>query len=327
MESQVVFQISLVAAFIAGMVALFAPCCISYLFPAYLGSVFKERRQVLFMTFIFSLGIFSIMMPIVLGFKALQSIFFNLHDQTYIIGGLFMIFVAFISLIGVKLPMPRFAYTRNGQKNDIVSTFSLGVFSGIASACCAPVLIGVLTLSSLSPTLFQSLGVGFAYVLGMVTPLYLASLFLYKGKLLQKPVLKKKISEIKIRKEIYPIFLSNIVAFVIFFLTGVLMITLTFTGDLGMSTSDTASIKMINQISFRVTDFTNNIPGINIIFTIVVVILIYKFIQLMRGKNNKSKDLKNVSMVYTCPMDPEVKEKKPGTCPKCGMKLEKMNEK
>lgn len=27
------------------------------------------------------------------------------------------------------------------------------------------------------------------------------------------------------------------------------------------------------------------------------------------------------SFAYTCPMHPEVKQGKPGTCPKCGMKL------
>jgi len=26
--------------------------------------------------------------------------------------------------------------------------------------------------------------------------------------------------------------------------------------------------------------------------------------------------------VYTCPMHPEVREKQPGRCPKCGMNLE-----
>lgn len=26
-------------------------------------------------------------------------------------------------------------------------------------------------------------------------------------------------------------------------------------------------------------------------------------------------------MIYTCPMHPEVQQDKPGTCPKCGMKL------
>ena len=28
------------------------------------------------------------------------------------------------------------------------------------------------------------------------------------------------------------------------------------------------------------------------------------------------------SVIYTCPIHPEVREKKPGKCPKCGMKLE-----
>ena len=29
---------------------------------------------------------------------------------------------------------------------------------------------------------------------------------------------------------------------------------------------------------------------------------------------------------YTCPMHPEVKEDKPGVCPKCGMQLEAIDE-
>ena len=28
-------------------------------------------------------------------------------------------------------------------------------------------------------------------------------------------------------------------------------------------------------------------------------------------------------VIYTCPMHPEIKKERPGTCPKCGMKLEK----
>src|SRR3989344_9402881 len=158
------YQISLVAAYIAGMVALFAPCCISYLFPAYLGNVFKERRHVIGMTVIYSLGIFTIMTPVVLGARALSMLFFNLHDYTYIFGGILMLVVGFVSFLGVKLPMPQFSFSQGAPKNDIISTYTLGIFSGITSACCAPVLIGVITLSALSPTTIQSLGIGFAYV-------------------------------------------------------------------------------------------------------------------------------------------------------------------
>ena len=87
-------QISLIASFIAGMVALFAPCCFSYLLPAYFGNIFKEKKRVILMTLIYSLGIFTVMLPIVLGAKVLASLVFRLHDQTYIFGSLFMIVVA-----------------------------------------------------------------------------------------------------------------------------------------------------------------------------------------------------------------------------------------
>ena len=30
---------------------------------------------------------------------------------------------------------------------------------------------------------------------------------------------------------------------------------------------------------------------------------------------------------YTCPMDPEVRQSEPGSCPKCGMALEPKNRK
>src|SRR3990172_6493022 len=187
---EAVFQISLVAAFIAGMVALFAPCCISYLLPAYLGNVFKERKQVLFITLVYSVGIFVILLPVVLGARVLSGFFFRMHDNTYIFGGVLMIFISVLAFLGIKLPMPHFAMQqKGGQKTDIISTFTLGIFSGITSACCAPVLIGVMALSSLTPTLLTSLGVGIFYVFGLVAPLYLASLVIDKTTILYLPAL------------------------------------------------------------------------------------------------------------------------------------------
>src|SRR3989344_5379332 len=133
------FQTSLIAAFIAGMVALFAPCCISFLLPAYLGSVFKEKEKVVFMTLIFGLGIFVVMLPAVLGVAALSKALFVYHDQLYILGGFVMILSAVITFFGLKFPMPSLPGVE--KKSDPLSVFILGIFSGITSACCAPVLI------------------------------------------------------------------------------------------------------------------------------------------------------------------------------------------
>ncbi|MCW5954383.1 MAG: cytochrome c biogenesis protein CcdA, partial [Propionibacteriaceae bacterium] len=55
---------------------------------------------------------------------------------------------------------------------DTATFFSLGVFSGIASSCCAPVLAGVMTLSAMSGSPIGGLVLGLAYVFGMVLPLF-----------------------------------------------------------------------------------------------------------------------------------------------------------
>ncbi|HEX9817609.1 MAG TPA: cytochrome c biogenesis protein CcdA [Patescibacteria group bacterium] len=276
------YQISLLAAYIAGMVALFAPCCISYLFPAYLGNIFKERKQVLLMTLIYSLGILVVMLPVVLGAKLLASVFFNLHDQTYLVGGLVMVAVAGLALLGLKLPMPHFTSRTspaNKPKNDVISTFTLGIFAGITSACCAPVLIGVMAISSLSPTLLVSLAVGMAYVLGMVTPLYLAALFIDKRNILERPIFRKKVTELVLFERTYAIHVSNLIAAGIFLLTGGVMLYLNAIGRLGMTTAEDTVAKSITNVALTVTDKIDNLPGVDLIFAVFAIVLLYKFIK------------------------------------------------
>jgi len=281
------YQISLFAAFIAGMVALFAPCCITYLFPAYLGNVFKEKSHVIGMTLVYSAGIFVVMLPVVLGAKVLSDLFFSLHDYTYVIGGFIMIIIGFFSFLGVKLPM-NFRFHQKQNKNDIASTFTLGIFSGITSACCAPVLLGVMTLSAVSPSILLALGVGLAYVLGMVTPLYIASFFIQKKNILENPIFKKRVMTASIAGNIYPIFVSNIIACVVFVTTGFLMIGLTLTGNLSMEMGEVAVTKQINQVALTVTEFVRRIPGLDFAFVILAGYGLYRLIKAQKDSKKKS---------------------------------------
>lgn len=274
------FQLSLLASFIAGMVALFAPCCITFLLPAYFANVFKEKKRVVLMTFIYSLGIFTVMLPVVLGARALTQLFFNLHDQTYVIGGLFLIFVGFSSLLGFKLPMPNFNFTK--KADDPLSTYILGIISGITSACCAPVLIGVIALSTLSPTMVQSLFVGFFYVLGMVTPLYLASLFIDKRNLLEKPIFRKPFREVVFMGKTHMITVSNLISFILFAGMGVVIIFLALSGKLAMNRSEESVTALIQSVAVNVTSFVQKIPGLDVIFTLLALWLLYKFIKYIR---------------------------------------------
>jgi cytochrome c-type biogenesis protein len=283
MGEQAVYQISLVAAYMAGVVALFAPCCISYLFPAYLGNIFKERKQVLGMTMVYSLGIWLVMLPVVLGARALSGWFFRLHDQTYLFGGVLMIIVAGLAFLGIKMPMPRLGVKTKSGNSDVISTLSLGVVSGITSACCAPVLVGVITLSSLSPTLLQSLGVGAAYVLGMVSPLYVASVFIDRGNILEKPWLKKSMGVVELGGKKYRILVSNLVAAGIFLITGLLMIWLTSSGRLAMPTAESAVTQGIKEVAVKVTEVTRHLPVLNWGFLVGGVYLMYRLVRKVRG--------------------------------------------
>src|SRR5712692_7014649 len=162
---------SVVAALVAGMIALFAPCCISVMLPAYFASSFQNRRVLVAMTFVFAAGVASVILPIALGAAASRRLFTAQHTIIYMIGGLLMLGLAAYMLLGgqIHLPMPG---RRAGVRTGPIAVYSLGFFSGIASSCCAPVLAGVIALSGIASSFVLALGLGAAYVFGMVAPLF-----------------------------------------------------------------------------------------------------------------------------------------------------------
>ena len=166
---------SLVAALIAGAIALFAPCCISVMLPAYFATSFQNRGRLVAMTFLFAAGVATIILPIALGAAALLRVINAGHTPLYVAGGGLMVALGVYTLLGGKINLP----SPSGQpasSTGPVAVYSLGLFSGIASSCCAPVLAGLITLSGISASLPTALGFGTAYVVGMVAPLFLMAL-------------------------------------------------------------------------------------------------------------------------------------------------------
>lgn len=272
METMLI-QTSLIAAFVAGIVALFAPCCITFLLPAYLGNVFKEKEKVLLMTLIFAAGIFVVMMPAVLGVALLSKALFEYHNILYYLGGFVMLGVAAIAFLDIKLPMIQLP-GRDTTKTDPLSIFILGIFSGITSACCAPVLIGILTLTFLSPNFFGALGIGGMYVLGMVTPLLIISLFL-QGKVSKFMLLRKPVMKFDFLGKERIVTLSNFIAGWIFLLTGILILVLNSFGKLGMGETD-GFTKMIQNVSYTVNQIVGNNLILNSLFVLIVLFVLYK---------------------------------------------------
>lgn len=163
---------SLLAAFLAGAVALFAPCCIVVLFPSYLAAAVRNSRwRLVPLTLVFAAGIAVVLVPVTLGLGILARGLLRFHGATYVVGGMLMLLLAGLALTGRGWTMPFLRGAPDVERTDTGGVFVLGVFSGAASACCAPVLTGVLTLSAVAPSMVQSVGIGLAYVFGMVFPL------------------------------------------------------------------------------------------------------------------------------------------------------------
>ena len=80
--------------------------------------------------------------------------------------------LAVLALTGRSWSPPWFVRSPDPERGDSAGVFALGVFSGVASSCCAPVLAGVMTLSALSSTPVGAGVLGLAYVSGTTFPLF-----------------------------------------------------------------------------------------------------------------------------------------------------------
>jgi cytochrome c-type biogenesis protein len=220
---------SLAAAFAAGTVAFFAPCCAGVMMPAYLAAVGGGHRfRVARLTALYVAGVSLVVLPITLGAAALASYVSDWHPQLFTLGGLMMIGVAVAlwrgTMLPINVPQPRLT-------GSALSVFGLGVFSGGATACCAPVLAGAIALSAASGTIAGGLLLGMAYVAGMMTPLIPLALVYGRAK---KRVKDPKVV-LRLGSHEKRIGIAKLTGAVLFAGFGVLFIGLALTGN-----SDTA---------------------------------------------------------------------------------------
>src|SRR3990172_9841703 len=86
---------SLLAAFVAGSVALFAPCCIMVMFRAYLAAAVRNHRwRLVPLTLVFAAGVATVLVPVTLGLTVLTQGLLRFHGVIYVGGGLLLLVLA-----------------------------------------------------------------------------------------------------------------------------------------------------------------------------------------------------------------------------------------
>ncbi len=287
---ELLLSASLIAAFVAGIAALFAPCCITVLLPAYFASIFRERYKIYLMTFVFFLGILAVFLPIGLGFAALGSLFSQYHNTIFSIGSAFLILMGLMLLTGRHFSLP-FKVHPALKKHNAASVFVLGVFSGIATTCCAPVLAGVMALAVLPGSIVWGGLYTLSYVLGMVAPLFLISVFLDKAdftqrlsKIFQKPI------EYPLMGRKVSITVAETISSITFLIMGLIIEYLAFTDRLFAHSGYQITINiLLTKVLNLVNRFTKIIPEYvwAVLLVAVVAYIVKTTIKQLKKENHE----------------------------------------
>lgn len=268
---------SFIASFFAGVAALFAPCCITVLLPTYFASVFKEKSTIFLMTFIFFLGLLTVFLPLGLGVSILSQFFSQYHNIIFAAGSLFLILLGTGLFLGLNLSLP-FVIHPQLKKYDFASVFVLGIFSAIATTCCAPVLAGVLALSVLPGSIFLGAIYTLAYVLGMVLPLFLIAAFLDKINFTQKFFAFRKTITYSLFGKKMRLTISSLFSGVMFLVLGIVILFLAQTNQLTSHSSYQITVNIyLTKLIKVISGFTKIIPEpIWAIFFVVIFLFILK---------------------------------------------------
>lgn len=278
----------LIVAFVAGIIALAMPCCFSVLLPSYFAQSFNSKTRRLSMTVIFSAGIATVMLPIALGALIVAQSISAHHDLVFTAGGFLMIFFGLWTLWGRGM-LPQLNLPINLKRKDLPSVYTLGLFSGAATTCCAPVLAGVLVLSALSTSIVEGLSIGFAYVVGMVFPLFVISMVWDRYTVNGENPLRGRMLYLRYFGRDFSIHSSKLIAGAMFIIMGAVTVGLGVTGTM-IAMPGTALVAVLQAgLQNTIVGFFSDgwVVGILAITIMAVVGTVYAFRIRPHGLQNK----------------------------------------
>src|SRR3990167_3894627 len=288
---ELLISASFIASFFAGVAALFAPCCVTVLLPTYFASIFKQRSTIFLMTFVYFFGLLVVFLPIGLGASAVTQIFSTYHNVIFSLGSLFLILLGLTLVSGIQFSLPVFVHPQL-KGSGLGSVFVLGIFSGIATTCCAPVLAGVLALAALPASFLLGGAYTLAYVLGMVIPLFIISMVLDKNKFSQKFFTFRKTVSYSILSKKIRLTLSNLFSGAMFLILGIVIAYLAFTNNLVTHASYQININIyLTRFIQFIGNYTKIIPepAWAIIFFIIFLVITLKSVsELLKNRSNNT---------------------------------------
>lgn len=169
-------ELSLLAAFLGGTLALLSPCG-ALLLPAFFATTVGSRARLLLHGGLFFLGLSITLVPLGLGASFLGSLLTTHRDVLITVAGWLIIVFGLLQVVGLGfdvsrvLPGARSVQSSAPRRSAVVRSLLLGTVSGVAGFCSGPILGAVLTMAATESSRVVA-GVMLAvYGAGMVVPL------------------------------------------------------------------------------------------------------------------------------------------------------------
>jgi cytochrome c biogenesis protein CcdA len=170
-------DITLLSAFLGGVLALLSPCA-ALLLPAFFGSTVGAGSRLLGHGLLFYIGMLLVLIPLGMGAGTLGALFTEHRSLIVLIASIVLIVLGIVQFFGFGfdpakfLPGAEAARTHSATATGWTKTFLLGATSGIAGVCAGPILGAVLTLAAAKGNIALGGLMLAIYGLGMVVPLF-----------------------------------------------------------------------------------------------------------------------------------------------------------
>lgn len=227
--SNAVIGVSFIVALAGGFLSLISPCSAAML-PVFFAYSFKEKKELVKMTFIFFLGLATLFIP--LGFSASlvsklfinnQIIFFNSAGAIFIVLGIIVFFGKSWQWLPRSL-REKARVSGEGKKN-IGTVYIMGVlFSFASGTCSAPIIGAILTLASTSSNSIMAVLMLLTYAFGLVLPLFIIAWFFDRYNFAGSKIIQGKSWDIALGGKTFYLHTTNIITSVLFIGVGIVFI-------------------------------------------------------------------------------------------------------
>jgi cytochrome c biogenesis protein CcdA len=170
-------EVGLLAAFVAGALALLSPCS-ALLLPSFFAYAAWSPRALLARTLVFFIGLLLVLVPLGMGAALASRIFYGHRALLITLVGWSLVAFGVLVIVGRGFILPGAhrlaaqAQSRSLEGAGWIGTLLLGASSGIAGFCSGPILGAILTVAaSAGSTAYGALLLA-TYALGMAAPLF-----------------------------------------------------------------------------------------------------------------------------------------------------------